>query len=182
MQTSEKMIASRTTASQSEALAAADAEHREHEVEQRDREHAEQGGDQHSGELRRHPDGAGLVDDEHADEHADGAEDRLRNHPGATGGDEVGDQERRRAEEQALERGVAQHDRRVVLLATERRDQDQRRTHRAPPTSTNGIIKPGFIDTRKYDTMPTTVTTPSVMPVLVTTSSMVSGRVTPACC
>ncbi len=51
-----------------------------------------------------------------------------------------------------------------------------------PPTSTNGIIRPGFIDTMKYDRTPRAVTTARVMPVLVTTSSMVIGRETPACC
>jgi hypothetical protein len=50
------------------------------------------------------------------------------------------------------------------------------------PTSTKGIIKPVFCETKKYEMTPTTVTTASVMPVLVTTSSMVSGRATPACC
>ena len=76
MQTSEKRNASGPPL-RSRALAAADAEDREHEVDQRHRHHAEQGGDQEAGELRRHPDGAGLVDDEHADEHAERAEDRL---------------------------------------------------------------------------------------------------------
>jgi hypothetical protein len=51
-----------------------------------------------------------------------------------------------------------------------------------PPTSTNGIIRLVFIDTMKYDRTPSTVTTARVSPVLVTTSSMVSGRATPFCC
>ena len=80
------------------------------------------------GELRRHPDGSGLVDDQHADEHTDSSEDRLRDHPGTTGRDEVGEQERRRAQEEPLQRGIAQHDRRAVLLATERRDQHHRQS------------------------------------------------------
>ena len=82
----------------------------------------------HAGELRRDPDGAGLVDDEHAEEHAEGAEDRLPDQRAGAGArhHEVGEQERDRAEEQTLERRVAQHDRRVVLLAAERRDQHQR--------------------------------------------------------
>ena len=39
-----------------------------------------------------------------------------------------------------------------------------------------------FCEIMKYDATATADSTASVMPVLVTTSSMVSGRATPVCC
>ena len=128
MQTSEKMIASGPPVRRPRPSPPPTLNIAEHEVAQHQDDHADHAGDQHPGELRRDPDGAGLVDDEHAEEHADGAEDRLadqRTGAGA-GNDEVGEHERQRAEEQALERRVGQHDRRVVLLAAERGDHHER--------------------------------------------------------
>ncbi|SIL90088.1 Uncharacterised protein [Mycobacteroides abscessus subsp. abscessus] len=51
----------------------------------------------------------------------------------------------------------------------------------SPPTTRNGTASAGLVLTRKKEAMATATITPRVMPVLVTTSSMVSGRDTPAC-
>ena len=141
-------------------------EQRDHQVDEHQHDHAETGGDEEAGELRRHANGAGLVDDEHAEEHAEGADDGLADQrTGADTGDhEVGDHERERADEQALKRGVAQHDRRVVLLAPEHRDQHQHEAADMPHHEANGIASAKFCATKKYDTTATAVSTASVIP------------------
>ena len=122
-------VRDRATAAQAGPKSPPTLKMRQQEVDQAQRHDAEEGPDEEAGELRRDADSAGLVDDEHADEHAEGAHDRLADQ--RTGADvavdyEVRDDERERAEEQALENGVRQHDRRLVLLAAERRDENHR--------------------------------------------------------
>ena len=76
---------------------------------------------------------------------------------------------------------VAQDDRRVVLLTPEGGDEHQTEPP-IMPTNISGIARARFCPTTKYVTAATAVRTASVMPVFVTTSSMVSGRDTPFCC
>ena len=153
----------------------------EHQVAEHQRDHAEQGGDDQAGELRRHPNGAGLVDDEHADEHAESAEHRLADQ--RTGAD-TGNQKLART--RRSRRGTGPRTRRSSARSPGcpacDRSRDQHQDEAAEhPTMANGIARPRFWATRKYDTTATAVSTASVMPVLVTTSSMVSGRETPVC-
>ena len=127
-------------------------EQADHQVDEHQRDRAESCGDEEAGELRRHPDGAGLVHDEHAEEHAESSDDGLADQrTGAdTGTIEIRDDKRERANHQALECGVAEHDRRVVLLAAEDRDEHKREaTEHADQRS--GAASARFCATRKYD-------------------------------
>ena len=134
------------------------------QVDHHQHQDADEGADHPAGELRRDPDGAGLVDHQHAGEDAEGADDRLDDDAREPLLEGLAD----RAEEHALDRGVGQRGHRVGDRLNEITRPSTRPTRIAGSARPQPVV-PGSAQTAAA----ASTVTRNVMPVLVTTSSIV---------